>query len=204
MRVFLLLVSVYLLAVLPAFAWKDINSGSSVTRYIGKNIGEVQFKLSTVLNDDKNSVDRIKVLKNGKEVQWMEVQYDTPPSDQCELLHFEDLNFDGYQDVLVLTGWGPEGNSYDVWIYNKNLIAFEKSPLLSPLRNYTLDKNSKEIQSSSSDNGAGEGSTSFFKVVNGKVELYKEVSRETGKDGKVRTTTKVKSKKGWKTVPEST
>lgn len=202
MRTFLLVIVVSFLAVPAAFGWKDISSGSSVTRYIGKGIGEVQFKLSSTLDEQEKSVDRIEVLKGGKEVQWMEVQYDAAPAEECELLHFEDLNFDGYQDVLVLTGWGPEGKSYDVWIYNRNLIAFEKSPLLSPLRNYTLDQDSKEIQVSSGTKAA-EGSTSFFKVVNGRIELYKEVSRVTDKDGKVKTTTRVKSKKGWKTLAGS-
>lgn len=43
-----------------------------------------------------------------------------------------DLNFDGYNDLRILTNEGATGNSwYDTWLYNQKTKTFVKNELLS-------------------------------------------------------------------------
>jgi len=197
-----LLMSILLIAVSTAFALKDIPNGLTVTRFIGKGIGELRFRIHTSKEGEITGIDRIEILGKTQTVQTIDLDYGDPPCDHCELLEFADLNFDGYLDLLVLTGFGTGGKSYDVWLFNKKTIAFQKSNDLSQLQNYSINIQEKEIESSS-PRGASEGSKYYYKVNNGKIGMYKEVSYEVTADGKTRTITKLKSKGQWQKVSET-
>lgn len=202
MKVLLMLLMSILFAVSTASALKDIPNGLTVTRFIGKGIGELRFRIHTSKEGEITGIDRIEILGKTETVQTIDLESGDPPCDHCELLEFADVNFDGYLDLLVLTGFGTGGKSYDVWIFNKKTIAFQKSNDLSHLRNYSINIQEKEIESNS-QRGASEGSKYYYKVNNGKIEMYKEVSYEATADGRTRTITKLKSKGQWQKVSET-
>ncbi len=70
---------------------------------------------------------------------------EAPPRDS-NWFHTDDFNFDGYNDVYLLTNSGATGNTYGcVWIYNSNLGLFEYSKEFSGLTGYRLDPATKTI-----------------------------------------------------------
>jgi hypothetical protein len=60
--------------------------------------------------------------------------------------HTEDINFDGYQDVFLLTSWGATGNQGGcVWLFNRSIGRFEYSKAFSELQRHWLDTATKTI-----------------------------------------------------------
>lgn len=59
----------------------------------------------------------------------------------------DDNNFDGDQDVYLMTHWGATGNQYGcVWLYNRATGRFEYSKEFSELSRYWLDPATKTIR----------------------------------------------------------
>ena len=57
-----------------------------------------------------------------------------------------DFNFDGYQDIYVLTSWGATGNNQGcIWLYDPAAKHLDYSPEFSDLGTFTLDPMHKTI-----------------------------------------------------------
>ena len=70
---------------------------------------------------------------------------ETPPR-YADWFRTDDVNFDGYQDIYLLTNWGATGNQYGcVWLYNSETGYFEYSKEFSELSRYWLDPANKTI-----------------------------------------------------------
>ncbi len=80
---------------------------------------------------------------------------EAPPRDS-EWVRMEDMNFDGYKDIYVLTNWGATGNeSGCVWLYDPGTGRFDYSKEFSKLATYSLDPTTKTIITQ--DNGGRAG-----------------------------------------------
>lgn len=57
----------------------------------------------------------------------------------------EDVNFDGYDDIMVLNYAGAYNSSYSFWLYNKSTKKFDKYKELDEVNNPTILIENKEI-----------------------------------------------------------
>ncbi len=57
----------------------------------------------------------------------------------------EDINFDGYLDVAVLTGYAMTLEEYDYYVFNSVIGMFERDPLLISLPNPKFNAETKTI-----------------------------------------------------------
>jgi hypothetical protein len=68
----------------------------------------------------------------------------------------QDMNFDGYSDIYVLTNWGATGNELGcAWLYGPKSGRFEFSKEFSELGRLTLDPATKTIATHSNGGMAG-------------------------------------------------
>ena len=75
--------------------------------------------------------------------EWIGME---PPPRGQDWFRAVDFNFDGYQDIYVLTDWGATGNSQGcIWLYNSATKRFDYSPEFSNLGTFTLDPPNKTI-----------------------------------------------------------
>jgi hypothetical protein len=75
--------------------------------------------------------------------EWIGME---PPPRGEDWFRAVDFNFDGYQDIYVLTDWGATGNSQGcIWLYNSATRRFDYSKEFSDLGTFTLDPAHKTI-----------------------------------------------------------
>lgn len=95
-----------------------------------------------------------------------------------------DFNFDGYQDIYVLTNWGATGNEQGcIWLYNSETRHFDYSTEFSNLGAFTLDPAHKTIITWGNGGMAGGvHSAEKYKVENNRPVLIYEESQNWDKD----------------------
>jgi hypothetical protein len=106
--------------------------------------------------------------------EWIGME---PPPRGEDWFRAVDFNFDGYQDVYVLTNWGATGNNQGcIWLYNPQAMRFDFSPEFSNLGTFTLDPANKTIITWSNGGMAGGvHSADKYKVENNRpVLVYSE------------------------------
>lgn len=70
-----------------------------------------------------------------------------PPMRYGDWFHTDDINFDGYQDIYLMTSWGATGNHYGCfWLFNPATGRFDFSKGFSQLSRYWLDPETKAIR----------------------------------------------------------
>jgi hypothetical protein len=75
--------------------------------------------------------------------EWIGME---PPPRGEDWFRAVDFNFDGYQDIYVLTNWGATGNNQGcIWLYNSETMRFDYSPEFSNLGTFTVDSANKTI-----------------------------------------------------------
>jgi hypothetical protein len=106
--------------------------------------------------------------------EWIGME---PPPRGEDWFRAVDFNFDGYQDIYVLTDWGATGNSQGcIWLYNSETRRFDYSPEFSELGTFTLDPAHKTIITWANGGMAGGvHSANKYKIVNNRpVLIYSE------------------------------
>lgn len=77
---------------------------------------------------DDGTVYRIEQRVPGEppvNLAWLQRDGQRPPGGTTPALAVEDLDFDGYLDLLLVTWWGATGNTgYAVWIYDPDSGSF--------------------------------------------------------------------------------
>ena len=83
-------------------------------------------------------------------------------------LHVVDINFDGYQDVIILKCLsGAHDNSwYDCWLWNPETSTFVESEAFEMIANPALDAEKKCIYSTGGS-GAGCATWNIYQYING-------------------------------------
>lgn len=83
------------------------------------------FAFNVFYTTNRN-VNRIDVEKDGVVTQTIVLKdQEVPPEDTTPQLSVRDLNFDGYPDIHLSTGWDATGNTtYQYWVFNKDSGQF--------------------------------------------------------------------------------
>ena len=102
-----------------------------------------------------------------------------------DALQHQDANFDGYQDIRLVSGVGATGNaSYNFWLFNKDTGRFDFNQDLSDLIDPVLHPANNQITTHMNNGCAGEcfvDGTYIFE--DGKLVPIKTVTQDTNDDG---------------------
>jgi hypothetical protein len=101
--------------------------------------------------------------------------------------HAQDVNFDGYLDLAILTEFGAKWGSHEWWIFDPASGKFVQNELTRELRNlkaadYKLNAKQREISTRQLTESWGCGSTGDrYRVANdGLTLIHKEVAKASG------------------------
>jgi hypothetical protein len=136
---------------------EDLSGGARFRFEIAPTLPLFTFKIIPDVRDDQNgfpqsAVKDIKVFKGNldqplQHLTDCELGEMEPPPRNSDWFHTDDINFDGYQDIYLMTNWGATGNQYGcVWLYNPRTEKFDYSKEFSHLSNYWLDPATKTIR----------------------------------------------------------
>jgi hypothetical protein len=136
---------------------EDLSEGATFRFEIAPKLPLFTFKIIPDVRDDQNgfpqsTVEEIEVFKGVSDQSLQRLSdcdFDEmePPPKGSEWFHTDDINFDGYQDVYLMTNWGVTGNHYGcLWLYNPATGKFNYCKEFSQLSRYWLDPASKIIR----------------------------------------------------------
>ncbi len=114
------------------------------------------FQVHLLFSDDPNNrvVTEIKVYRGEDILQTLPVEEMDPPYEGADYFTSADMNFDGFDDLQLLVGWGATGNqSWSHWLYNTEKGRFEFSEQLTSIGALGFDENNRIL--SWWDGGAG-------------------------------------------------
>jgi hypothetical protein len=146
---------------------QDLSFGANFVVSVAPNLPKFTFRIIPEVqgNDQfgnaQSIVRDIEVFSGDSDVpmqhltgcEWVGME---PPPRGEEWFRAVDFNFDGYQDIYVLTSWGATGNNQGcIWLYNPASRHFDYSPEFSDLGTFTLDRPSKTIITWSNGGMAG-------------------------------------------------
>lgn len=136
---------------------QDLSYGGSFVISVAPNLPKVTFRIipdvqpndqfgnatSTVRDIQVFAGDSLQPMQSLEGCEWIGME--APPRG-ADWFRAVDFNFDGYQDIYVLTNWGATGNNQGcIWLYNSESKRFEYSPEFSNLGTFTLDPTHKTI-----------------------------------------------------------
>ncbi len=100
----------------------DLSKGATFTFDIGPNLPPFTFKLIPQEREDdsfgnaRSTIRDVEVYEGASSTPWQHLtgcdtsEMEPPPRRETDWFRAEDLNFDGYQDLFLLTMWGATGN----------------------------------------------------------------------------------------------
>ena len=99
-------------------------------------------------------------------------------------LHFADINFDGYKDVIILNDFsGAHGNTwYDCWLWNPETSLFIESQSFTDICNPVLDPENKYIYSTGGS-GAGNQTWDIYQYIGDEFAVTNSLSYEVTNEG---------------------
>jgi hypothetical protein len=173
-----------------------VADGTIVEAKINKSNGPFKFKLRV---SSEQWGEQIEIYSpSGKRIQTIKWPPNSDkPCSSINLLRFEDLNFDGYSDMLILKGSGQHVSGYEPWIYNPKIKRFEKADLEQDLENPTVD-NSNRLVEEESPMGV-EVTYNYYRVKGKKFILVKSIESKMVVN-KIVTTTKKVIKGKWRII----
>jgi hypothetical protein len=146
---------------------EDLSQGSSFTFKIAPNLPEFTFKVIPDLQEPdqygnpQTTIQAVRVfrgtsnqsLQSLEDCEWSGME---PPPRGSHWFRAEDMNFDGYKDIYILTAWGATGNEFGcVWLYDPETGRFDYSKEFSELSTFTLDPATKTITTYGNGGRAG-------------------------------------------------
>jgi len=136
---------------------EDLSEGATFRFEITPKLPLFTFKIIPDVRDDENGFPQSTVLGievfKGDSAQPLQSltgcdfgEMETPQR-HGDWFHTDDINFDGYQDIYLMTNWGATGNQNGcIWLYNPATERFEYSTAFSQLSRYWLDPASKTVR----------------------------------------------------------
>lgn len=146
---------------------EDLSHGPILKFKIAPDLPEFTFKVvPEVLNPDsdgnpQSTIQDVQVFRGAstellQSLQGCEWEEMEPPYKNSDWFRVEDVNFDGYADVFILTNWGATGNEFGcIWLYNPKTGRFEFSKEFSELGTFVLDPATKTITTHANGGAAG-------------------------------------------------
>jgi hypothetical protein len=136
---------------------EDLSRGAGFRFEIAPMLPLFTFKIIPDVRDDQNGfpqsgVTAIEVFKGDldqplQRLTGCDLGEMEPPPRNGDWFHTDDINFDGYQDIYLMTNWGATGNHFGcIWLYNPTTGTFDYSKGFSQLSSYWLDSTSKSIR----------------------------------------------------------
>lgn len=167
---------------------QDLSYGGSFVVSVAPNLPKFTFRIipdvqgndqfgnaqSIVRDIEVFSGDSTAPMQHLTGCEWIGME---PPPRGEDWFRAVDFNFDGYQDIYVLTDWGATGNNQGcIWLYNSATRRFEYSRDFSELGTFTLDRANKTIITWSNGGMAGGvHSADKYKIANNRpVLVYSE------------------------------
>jgi hypothetical protein len=169
----------------PAFADPEETPEIKVyetRRRLSPDAGEFVFALDTYELEAFYTKTITVKGAGGKTVQKIETadfndgeDASTYNDDPDERILFEDLNFDGWDDMRIVRYIGAGANiPYIVWLWDTGKKQFVYDEALSELVNIQADKDAKTIKSGGRYSAAEYGENDY-KYIDGKLTLFKSV-----------------------------
>lgn len=167
---------------------QDLSYAGSFVVNVAQNLARVTFRIVPDVQPNDQFGNATSIVRD-VEVFWGDSLQPTQHLTGCEWIGMEapprgedwfravDFNFDGYQDIYVLTNWGATGNDQGcIWLYNPATQRFDYSPEFSDLGTFTLDPANKKIITWANGGMAGRvHSAEKYKVDNNRpVVIYDE------------------------------
>jgi len=135
----------------------DLSKGATFQFVIHRDLPAYTFRLAG--DSEFKTIDHIEVFRNSEthSVQTLdECKMEEQPPRREKWLKAEDFNFDGYEDLAMLSAWGATGNlSYCIWLFDPVSGQFVYSHNFSDLGRYQLHPASKTITTTSVAGMAG-------------------------------------------------
>ena len=136
---------------------EDLSEGATFRFEIAPKLPLFTFKIIPDVRDDQNgfpqsTVQDVEVFRGNfshplQRLTGCDFSEMEPPQRNGDWFHTDDLNFDGYQDIYLMTNWGATGNHYGcIWLYNPETGKFDYSKEFSQLSRYLLDPATKTIR----------------------------------------------------------
>ena len=136
---------------------EDLSRGATFKFKIASSLPEFTFKVIPEVQpaDDYGPHSTVREVQ----VFWEDAKEPIQTLDDCEFagmeapprgsqwFRAEDMNFDGYKDIFIMTTWGPTGNQFGcVWLYDQQDGRFWYSKEFSELGRFELDAATKTIK----------------------------------------------------------
>ena len=146
---------------------EDLSQGASFTFKIASDLPEFTFKVipdwqkPDQYANPQTTIQEVQVfrgtsnqpLQSLEGCEWSGME---PPPRGSDWFRAEDINFDGYKDIFVMTTWGATGNQFGcVWLYGPETGRFEFSKEFSELGRFVLNPATKTITTHSNGGMAG-------------------------------------------------
>jgi hypothetical protein len=147
---------------------------------IHPKLSALEFRLNTAPSSEKESlilINKIDVFpaKAASAVQTLVTHMSEPPLEGTDYLLTEDMNFDGYNDLKLVTSAGATGNThFDIWLFDATSSQFTFHEGLSGLTNPRTDLKNKTVNSFS-HSSAAEFENQTFIWQSGQLVLTREV-----------------------------
>jgi hypothetical protein len=145
---------------------EELSHGATLKFKIAPDLPEFTFKVIPEVRPDadgnpQSTIQDVQVFRGSasepsqslEDCEWAEME---PPYRDSHWFRVEDMNFDGYGDIFVLTNWGATGNqSGCVWLYNPKSGHFDFSKEFSELGTFGVDPATKTISTHGNGGMAG-------------------------------------------------
>ncbi len=114
---------------------------------VKRNVKPLTIKLLVIKNPEEvNDKVKIEIFRGRRLLQTLSTEMMSPP-DNAEMLFSEDMNFDGYNDLELVSSWSGMGNDcYSFWLYNPLKETFEYNESLNKLCNPGPDEKDKTLK----------------------------------------------------------
>ncbi len=160
----------------------ETNSLQVFSERISPTLPEFKFKLYGTKDDVFSYVNKIAIYEENSEKklsQEIEIEDSKGPNSLERLgVYIEDVNFDGYKDIMVQGAGGAGSNiPYHFWIWNKDSYKFVFSEELDGLISVQINSKDKMIFSSNTSSAGSYYIESYYKFISNKFTLVKEIER---------------------------
>jgi hypothetical protein len=132
---------------------KNSDPVATVTGKIGKSLPNFKFQMMWH-GDTLKAIEVTRLgTPNARPIQSLTVPASSLTLDAAktrdDFLNVEDLNFDGFKDLKLLSSWGDYGGTelYDVWLFDRATSRFVSYPEFSQIVAPIIDAPTKQILS---------------------------------------------------------